>query len=234
MRYISLREVRKRVDNLDEETKVKYVQTIAVGLTVRYGIYGRYAEEILGMKLEHINKEKKTIDLYDSQDNYIRTMQVDDYLINWLELASNTQMHNNMKLKSTDYIFKSSTRRTKIDITEKALVGTINGRVIKFLKLIDFKYTRILDWFMLREIDYAENFRKKNGICTSLDYIKIVYTLRGKINKEESLDLKTAHLNLMNGKEFFYNIKGARKPIKITNTYINEIISALDSLYITG
>lgn len=234
MKYIGLKEVRERVDNLDESVKLEYSQTIAVGLAIRYGIYGTGAQELRSLKLEYINKEKRTIDLYTLDNKYLRTIQVDDYLINWLQLAATTQTHNSLKLGNTGYVFRSSTKRKSYTTNSIVSIGTINGRVRKFLDMINFEDCKVLDWFGLRELDYAECLRRKNGNCTSKDYIKIIYTLQGKISKSEALELKTAHLNFIKGKDFPHIIIGRRKSERLTNTYINEIINALDNLNITG
>lgn len=234
MKYIGLKEVREKVDNLSEKVKIENVQVIAVGLAVRYGIYGMNAQELRTLKLDNINKEKKTIELYSLENEYIRTVKVDDYLIKWLELADLTLNHNGLKLNRTKYIFKSSTKRQSYTTNDMIKVGTIDGRVRKFMELINYEKCKILDWFGLRELDYAECLRKKKGNCTAEDYIKIIYTLQGGVNKLEAMELKIAHLNFIEGKEFQHIILGRRKRTRFTNTYINEIISALDDLYITG
>lgn len=229
MKYVSLDEVRKRVNKADLDSSNEISQILVCGLLVRYGILGEDYTDIINLKIKHIDNEKNFICIYDEFEiNIVRMVKIDQYLLEWLYRANNADNNNNNKLIDSEYILKPLDKFKDKNKSNKITKATLQSRFDKFLIMCNlYEYTPN-SFYILRQIDYAMYLEKKNGCCEAKDYINISYKFHNYINNYEILMLKKVHERVKSNQVFYIDKFKRKDTTKVTERSIKILIDELN------
>lgn len=124
-------------------------QVVSSLVFARYGIIGKDLEYQFNLKLEYINREDKTVSVYNSNNELVTILSIDDDFIRFCDNLDKEEGYfgdNLIKVKNE-----------KFEVTENMMYA----RIIKACNSINYKTIRLNNMLKCRILDTALNIRKE-------------------------------------------------------------------------
>ena len=158
-RVVSLNDVYKWCDDSILTGKVSIMDCLPL-LLARYGIVGKGLSRIINLKLENINIENKTIEIYE--EDKLLVFPIDDRLIEYIYKAVDLKEHNNLKYIDSGNIIKVREDYSNSVADETYIYNKVTAVFnLKIMPRISFKALELS-----RKIDFLLDIREERMLDT--------------------------------------------------------------------
>ena len=158
-RIVSKEDVYKWCDESVLTGRVSIMDCLPL-LLARYGIVGKGLSRIINLKLENINTDNKTIEIYE--EDKLLVFPVDDRLIEYIYRAVDLKEHNNLKYIDSGNIIKAREDYPNLIVDEAYIYNKVTAIFnLKIMPRISFKALELS-----RKIDFLLDIREERMLDT--------------------------------------------------------------------